>query len=78
MYELSNEVAFFVNSFIKSDMIKDVIRFHIKSGGKLPKGGVDAPKGYNKLVKSCSAFDPASRPDFQSVIKRLLKDDTSY
>eukprot|EP00118_Oscarella_pearsei_P010478 m.64538 g.64538 ORF g.64538 m.64538 type:complete len:655 (+) comp35260_c0_seq3:197-2161(+) len=60
------------------DMIKDVIRFHIKSGGKLPKGGVDAPKGYNKLVKSCSAFDPASRPDFQSVIKRLLKDDTSY
>eukprot|EP00118_Oscarella_pearsei_P008199 m.41434 g.41434 ORF g.41434 m.41434 type:complete len:310 (+) comp33161_c0_seq6:1161-2090(+) len=47
------------------------VHLHIESGGALPKGREAGPTGYDELVKDCSAFDPAQRPSFDTVIPRL-------
>eukprot|EP00118_Oscarella_pearsei_P011870 m.83081 g.83081 ORF g.83081 m.83081 type:complete len:1379 (+) comp36330_c0_seq5:480-4616(+) len=54
-----------------NDMSNEAIRLLVKSGDRLPQGTANAPHGYNKLIKDCSAFHPAERPLFNEVLERL-------
>ena len=64
----------FLTRYLRLGKDKDLIRFLVKSGEKLPEGqATNVPPFFDDLMKLCVQFDPLNRPMFHDILLMIRK-----